>query len=33
VSYPRPSTYHRIVSTGEPPTYSDPGAGYDPEAL
>jgi hypothetical protein len=28
VSYSRPSTYHRIVLTGEPPTYSDPGVGY-----
>ena len=29
----RLSTYHRIVSMGELPTYSGPGAGYEPEAL
>ncbi|KAF8485077.1 hypothetical protein DFH94DRAFT_260970 [Russula ochroleuca] len=27
------STWHRIVPRGEPPTYSGPGAGYEPEAV
>jgi hypothetical protein len=27
------STWHRIVPMGEPPTYSGPGAGYEPEAV
>jgi len=32
VSHSQPRTYPRIVPTGEPPTYSDPGAGYESEA-
>jgi hypothetical protein len=31
VSHSRSGTYHRMApTTGEPPTYSDPGAGYNP---
>ncbi len=33
VSYHHPRTYHRIVPSGEPPTYSDPGADYESEAV
>ena len=29
----RSSMYHRVVPTGEPPTYSGPGAGYEIEAM
>lgn len=33
-SSPSPSsTWHRIVPMGEPPTYSGPGAGYEPDAV
>lgn len=32
-SHLQPSTYHRLVPAGEPPTYSGPGAGYEPEAM
>lgn len=33
VSHSQPRTYPRIVPMGEPPTYSDPGAGYQPEPV
>ncbi len=33
VSHSQPRTYPRIVPMGEPPTYSDPGAGYHPEPV
>ncbi len=33
VSHSQPRTYPRIVPTGEPPTYSDPGAGYESEVV
>jgi hypothetical protein len=32
-SHLQPSTYHRVVPMGEPPTYSGPGAGYEPQAM
>jgi hypothetical protein len=32
-SHLQQSTYHRLVPAGEPPTYSGPGAGYEPEAM
>lgn len=33
VSHSQPRTYPRIVPMGEPPTYSDPGAGYQSEPV
>jgi hypothetical protein len=33
VSHSQPRTYPRIVPMGEPPTYSDPGAGYPSEPV
>ena len=33
VSHSQPRTYPRIVPMGEPPTYSDPGAGYRSEPV
>jgi hypothetical protein len=33
VSHSQPRTYPRIVPLEEPPTYSDPGAGYQSESL
>ena len=33
VNHLQPSIYHRVVPTGEPPTYSGPGTGYETEAM